>query len=63
MPLVNVRLLAALIPNSRLEIIRGGGHMCLLVQAQALAPQIKEFLGLPRIPPDAAPVEMNAVTR
>jgi len=46
-PLVNARLMAALIPNSRLRVVQGGGHLFLLVQAEALAPEIKDFLGHP----------------
>ena len=62
-PLVNARLLAALIPNSTLQVVRGGGHLCLLVQAQALAPQIKDFLGHPRERADAHTFEKSAITR
>lgn len=61
-PLVNARLMAALIPNSRLHVIRGGGHLFLLVQARELAPEIKDFLGHPIGPGDES-VEKNAVTR
>jgi poly(3-hydroxyalkanoate) depolymerase len=62
-PLVNARLMAALIPQSRLHVIRGGGHLFLLVQAKALAPEIKDFLGHPRNDPDSGVVEKNALTR
>lgn len=62
-PLVNARLMAALIPNSRLHVIHGGGHLFLLVQAKALAPEIKDFLGHPRDSSGSGSVEDSAVTR
>jgi poly(3-hydroxyalkanoate) depolymerase len=62
-PLVNARLMAALIPNSRLHVIRGGGHLFLLVQANALAPEIKDFLGHPRGDSSGEAIEKNALTR
>jgi poly(3-hydroxyalkanoate) depolymerase len=62
-PLVNARLMAALIPNSRLHVIHGGGHLFLLVQAKALAPEIKDFLGHPRGNSGSDSVEDGAVTR
>lgn len=62
-PLVNARLMAALIPNSRLHVIHGGGHLFLLVQAKELAPEIKDFLGHPRGGSGSGSVEDSAVTR
>jgi poly(3-hydroxyalkanoate) depolymerase len=41
---VNGRLLAGLLPNARLQVIRGGGHLFLLDQAVASAALIREFL-------------------
>lgn len=43
-PLVNGRILEALMPNARLEIIRGGGHLFLVSQADRTIPAIRAFL-------------------
>jgi poly(3-hydroxyalkanoate) depolymerase len=43
-PLVNARLLAKLIPNARLHVVRGGGHLLLLDTATEVAPVITAFL-------------------
>jgi len=44
MPLVNIRLLYWLIPKSYLHIVRGGGHLFLLVRANESAAVIKRFI-------------------
>jgi poly(3-hydroxyalkanoate) depolymerase len=41
----NGRILAGLIPGARLRIIRGGGHLFLVDQAEEAAGLIREFLG------------------
>lgn len=43
-PVVNGRILAKLIPNSRLEIIRRGGHLFLLEEPEYSARLISQFL-------------------
>jgi len=43
-PLVNGRLLARLIPDARLHVVRGGGHLLLLDSAPEVAPVIAAFL-------------------
>jgi poly(3-hydroxyoctanoate) depolymerase len=43
-PLLNARLMARLIPNSRLHVIARGGHLSLLTRAGELAPVILSFL-------------------
>jgi poly(3-hydroxyoctanoate) depolymerase len=43
-PVVNGRILARLIPNARLEIIRGGGHLFLLERPAEHAARIAAFL-------------------
>lgn len=43
-PLANGRLLAHLIPDAELEVIRGGGHLFLLEEAAHSADLIEEFL-------------------
>lgn len=42
-PLVNMRILASLIPNSRLSVI-DDGHLFLVTQAKTVTPQITDFL-------------------
>jgi poly(3-hydroxyalkanoate) depolymerase len=44
MPLVNVRLLYWLIPKSYLHIVRGGGHLFLLMRANESGAVIKRFI-------------------
>lgn len=41
---LNGRLMASRIPNSRLQIVHGGGHLFLLDSATAVAPAISDFL-------------------
>lgn len=43
-PLINSRILAARIPNARLDILRGGGHLFLLDSVDVVAPAIASFL-------------------
>lgn len=43
-PPANGAMLAELLPDARVHIVRGGGHLCLLERAQQLGPMIKEFL-------------------
>ena len=42
--LINGRMLATLIPNSRLEIIKGGGHLFLMAEAEHCIRVIRDFL-------------------
>jgi pimeloyl-ACP methyl ester carboxylesterase len=44
-PPVNARLLAFLIPNNRLFIVPGGGHLFMLHSVHIVAPVIRDFLG------------------
>jgi poly(3-hydroxyoctanoate) depolymerase len=44
-PVFNGRLLARLIPDARLQVVRGGGHLFLLDRARESAALIEEFLG------------------
>lgn len=55
-PLVNARLLAALIPHSRLHVVPGGGHLFMLHCLGDVIPVISEFLDAP----DAAPAVSTA---
>lgn len=47
-PVANGRLLASRIPDARLHIVRGGGHLFLLEQANEVGAVIAEFLVEPR---------------
>jgi poly(3-hydroxyoctanoate) depolymerase len=44
-PLMNGRILARLIPDARLQVIRGGGHLFLLERSRESAAAIEGFLG------------------
>ena len=43
-PLINGKFLAGLLPNAKLEIIPGGGHLFLVSKASIAAPKIRDFL-------------------
>ncbi len=43
-PLVNGRILARLIPDARLHVVPGGGHLFLLEDPAAVAARVSEFL-------------------
>jgi poly(3-hydroxyoctanoate) depolymerase len=43
-PLFNHRIIAAMVPNARLHVVRGGGHLVLLDSAPQVAPVITSFL-------------------
>ena len=43
-PLVNGRVLARSLPNGRLHVVRGGGHLFLLLRAPFMAQLITGFL-------------------
>jgi poly(3-hydroxyalkanoate) depolymerase len=46
-PVVNGRILSALIPHARLEIVPGGGHLFLVSRAKDVVPMIADFLAEP----------------
>lgn len=48
-PLVNGKFLTALLPNARLEVIEGGGHLFLVSKASQAAPKIRDFLDEDRV--------------
>lgn len=50
-PLINGKFLKSLIPNSRLEVIPGGGHLFLMAEAELCVRLIREFLGDPVVVP------------
>ncbi len=45
-PVINARIMARLIPNSILRIIRNGGHLYLLTDAKEAAKIVQDFLGV-----------------
>ena len=49
-PAVNAHILAALIPDARLHLVAGGGHLCLLERAAELAPLLLGFLAGDTVP-------------
>jgi pimeloyl-ACP methyl ester carboxylesterase len=53
-PLLNHRIIAALVPRARLHIVPGGGHLVLLDSAPEVAPVITSFLHEGRGPGCAA---------
>lgn len=52
-PAINGRLLARLIPDARLHIIKGGGHLFLVSRAAETLPLIRGFLGEEEVSPAA----------
>ena len=46
-PLINARILTRLIPDARLHIVTGGGHLFLLEQPDTIAGLITDFLRNP----------------
>ena len=46
-PLANGHILKTLIPNSRLEVFEGGGHLFMLSHQDQTIATIREFLGAP----------------
>jgi len=55
-PLTNGRLIARLLPNARLHVVRDGGHLFLITHADEMAQLVEEFLdGRPRADALAAP--------
>ena len=43
-PLVNARLIACRVPDARLQVVEGGGHLLLLDSAADVVPLITAFL-------------------
>jgi pimeloyl-ACP methyl ester carboxylesterase len=46
-PPVNARILSLLIPNNRLHVVAGGGHLFMLHCLDVVIPLIQDFLGAP----------------
>ena len=41
---LNAKILAALLPNARLGVVHGGGHLFMTCQADVTAAMVKDFL-------------------
>lgn len=52
-PLVNGKILASLIPNARLEVFAGGGHLFLLTHADESVAALRAFLDAPETAAEA----------
>lgn len=52
-PLINGRILARLIPNARLEVFEGGGHLFLLTHADESVAMLRDFLDQPETAKEA----------
>ena len=52
-PLINGRILARLIPNARLEVFEGGGHLFLLTHADESVTMLRDFLDEPETQAEA----------
>ncbi|WP_249172028.1 alpha/beta fold hydrolase [Erythrobacter sp. JK5] len=57
---INGRILASAIPNSRLEMIAGGGHLFLLTHADESIARLREFLDAPETEAEAGRVKAVA---
>ena len=53
-PLANGKFLAALIPNSRLEVFKGGGHLFVLSHQQQAVASLRGFFDAPDAATQAA---------
>ena len=52
-PLANGKILKAMIPNSRLVTVEGGGHLFMLTHADESVAAIREFLDAPETQKEA----------
>lgn len=52
-PLVNGKMLASLIPNARLEVFAGGGHLFLLTHVEESVAVLRDFLDAPETEKEA----------
>ena len=59
MPLGNARLLAARIPDARLHVVKGGGHLFLLDEPENVVPTILDFL----VAPDRSVIDSQTMGR
>lgn len=52
-PLVNSKMIAKLLPNSKLHVVEGGGHLFIVSRLPEVLPLMREFLAEPLAPPKA----------
>lgn len=52
-PVINGRILTAMIPNARLEVFKGGGHLFLLTHPEESTAMLREFLDAPETEKEA----------
>jgi pimeloyl-ACP methyl ester carboxylesterase len=62
-PVANAELLAALIPNARLEVVESGGHLLLWDDAERCVPLISEFLACSRLSATRARVDSTSCSK
>jgi poly(3-hydroxyoctanoate) depolymerase len=51
-PASNSRVLAACLPDARLHVVRGGGHLVVFDSPERVAPVVVDFLRLPDVRAD-----------
>lgn len=51
---VNARLLARLLPNATMQVVKGGGHLFMLFSAEETARLIRDFMATSAADADAA---------
>ena len=49
-PMVNSRMIARLIPNATLHVVKGGGHLFIVSRLAEILPLMREFLAVPLAP-------------
>jgi pimeloyl-ACP methyl ester carboxylesterase len=57
-PVINGKILKAMIPNSRLMTFEGGGHLFLLTHTDESVAAIREFLDAPETEKEARRIAM-----
>jgi poly(3-hydroxyoctanoate) depolymerase len=62
-PVLNGRILSWCIPDARLHIVPGGGHLFLLERPVEIAQLVAEFLGTEDVPPKGAVTQLKASGR
>ena len=51
MPLVNSKMIAKLLPNAKLHVVKGGGHLFIVSRLAEILPLMREFLAEPLAKP------------
>jgi poly(3-hydroxyoctanoate) depolymerase len=50
---LNLRVIKALLPDARLHMVRGGGHLFMILRPEETAREVAAFLGKRRLSPAA----------